>query len=140
MSDAVMAAGLDNVEDMAAMADRLHDKPATTGVAAVTVQPPCCAHVAAVDAKQRSSNRSGRRYQSRRGNNRTARSPDRRADHSPERRAATPGRRMSYDDFIAADRPSSAWTAGASRSWCAKHQYWGDKAIGCGQGCTYSGN
>ncbi len=29
MSDAVMAAGLENIEDMAAMADRLHDKPAT---------------------------------------------------------------------------------------------------------------
>jgi hypothetical protein len=34
MSDAVMAAGLENIEDMAAMADRLHDKPAAAGVSA----------------------------------------------------------------------------------------------------------
>jgi hypothetical protein len=37
MSDAVMAAGLENIEDMAAMADRLHDKPAAAGVSAVAL-------------------------------------------------------------------------------------------------------
>jgi hypothetical protein len=35
MSDAVMAAGLENIEDMAAMTDHLHDKPAAAGVSAV---------------------------------------------------------------------------------------------------------
>jgi len=55
MSDAVMAAGLENIEDMAAMADRLHDKPATAGVAAVTVQPPCCSHVSPSTASRRNS-------------------------------------------------------------------------------------
>jgi hypothetical protein len=56
MSDAVMAAGLENIEDMAAMADRLHDKPAAAGVSSVAAQPPCCSHVSAIDNKQKKFN------------------------------------------------------------------------------------
>jgi hypothetical protein len=78
MSDAVMAAGLENIEDMAAMADRLHDKPPAAGVSAVAAQPPCCSHVSAIDNnRQRKFNRSGR-------------SPNR-SGRSPDRRASTPG-------------------------------------------------
>ncbi len=57
MSDAIMAADLDNIEAMADMADRLHDKPTTPTVAAVT---PCCSHVSAIDSQQRKNNRAGR--------------------------------------------------------------------------------
>jgi hypothetical protein len=77
MSHAVMAAGLENIEDIVAMADRLHDKPDAAGVFAVAAQPPCCTHVSAIDSKQRKFNRSGR-------------SPNR-SGRSPDRRAATPG-------------------------------------------------
>jgi hypothetical protein len=87
MSDAVMAAGLENIEDMAAMADRLHDKPATAGIAAVAAQPPCCSHVSAIDSKQKKFNRSGR-------------SPNR-SGRSPDRRAATPGPGKEKKDFSA---------------------------------------
>ncbi len=73
MSDAVMAAGLENIEDMAAMADRLHNKPAAACVAAIAAQPPCCSHVSAIYSKQKKFNRSGR------SPNRSGRSPDRRA-------------------------------------------------------------
>jgi hypothetical protein len=96
MSDAVMAAGLENIEDMAAMADRLHDKPAAAGVSAVAAQPPCCSHVSAIDSKQRKFNRSGR-------------SPNR-SGRSPDRRAATPGPgkdKKDFPAFVAAGRPAS---------------------------------
>jgi hypothetical protein len=95
MSDAVMAAGLDNIEDMAAMADRLHDKPAAAGVAAVTAQPSCCPHVSAIDSKQRKFNRAGR-------------SPNR-SGRSPDRRAATPGPGKDKKDF-------SSFVADSSRA------------------------
>jgi hypothetical protein len=96
MSDAVMAAGLENIEDMAAMADRLNDKPAATGVSAVSTATPCCSHVSAIDSKQRKFNRSGR-------------SPNR-SGRSPDRRAATPGpgkEKKDFSAFVAAGRPAN---------------------------------
>jgi hypothetical protein len=54
MSDAIMAANLEEIEAMAEMADRLFDRPATPSVAAVSQ---CCQHVAAVDSK-----RTGRQF------------------------------------------------------------------------------
>jgi hypothetical protein len=106
MSDAVMAAGLENIEDMAAgleniedmaaMADRLHDKPAATSVSAVSTATPCCSHVSAIDSKQRKFNRSGR-------------SPNR-SGRSPDRRAATPGpgkEKKDFSAFVAAGRPAN---------------------------------
>jgi hypothetical protein len=129
MSDAVMAAGLDNIEDMAAMADRLHDKPAAAGVSAVTTQPPCCSHVSAIDSKQRKFNRSGR-------------SPNR-SGRSPDRRASTPGpgkEKKDFSSFNAAGRPASQWVKGADKSWCQYHQFYGDAARTCRPGCTHPGN
>ena len=129
MSDAVMAAGLENIEDMAAMADRLHDKPAAAGVAAVSAQPSCCSHVSAIDSKQRKFNRSGR-------------SPNR-SGRSPDRRAATPGpgkEKKDFSSFNAAGRPSSQWVKGADKNWCQYHQFYGDAARTCRPGCTHPGN
>jgi hypothetical protein len=129
MSDAVMAAGLENIEDMAAMADRLHDKPAAAGVSAVTTQPPCCSHVSAIDSKQKKFNRSGR-------------SPNR-SGRSPDRRASTPGpgkEKKDFSSFNAAGRPASQWVKGADKSWCQYHQFYGDAARTCRPGCTHPGN
>jgi hypothetical protein len=129
MSDAVMAAGLENIEDMAAMADRLHDKPAAAGVAAVSTQPSCCSHVSAIDSKQKKFNRSGR-------------SPNR-SGRSPDRRAATPGpgkEKKDFSAFNAAGRPSSQWVKGADKNWCQYHQFYGDAARTCRPGCTHPGN
>ncbi len=129
MSDAVMAAGLENIEDMAAMANRLHDKPAAAGVSAVAAQPPCCTHVSAIDSKQRKFNRSGR-------------SPNR-SGRSPDRRAATPGPGKDKKDFIsffATGRPASQWVKGADKNWCQYHQFYGDAARTCRPGCTHPGN
>jgi hypothetical protein len=129
MSDAVMAAGLENIEDMAAMADRLHDKPAAASVAAVSAQPSCCSHVSAIDSKQRKFNRSGR-------------SPNR-SGRSPDRRAATPGpgkEKKDFSSFNAAGWPSSQWVKGADRTWCQYHQFYGDAARTCRPGCTHPGN
>ncbi len=129
MSDAVMAAGLENIEDMAAMADRLHDKPATAGVAAVTAQPTCCSHVSAIDSKQKKFNRSGR-------------SPNR-SGRSPDRRAATPRpgkEKKDFSAFNAAGRPASQWVKGADKNWCQYHQFYGDAARTCRPGCTHPGN
>jgi hypothetical protein len=129
MSDAVMAAGLENIEDMAAMADRLHDKPAAAGVAAVAAQSSCCSHVSAIDSKQRKFNRSGR-------------SPNR-SGRSPDRRAATPGPgkdKKDFSSFNAAGRPSSQWVKGADKTWCQYHQFYGDAARTCRLGCTHPGN
>ncbi len=100
MSDALMAAGLENIEDMAAMADRLHDKPAAA-------QPPCCTHVSAIDSRQRKFNRSSR-------------SPNR-SGRSPDRCAATPrlGKdKKDFTSFFAAGRPASQWVKGADKTWC----------------------
>ena len=129
MSDAVMAAGLENIEDMAAMADRLHDKPAAASVAAVSAQPSCCSHVSAIDSKQKKFNRSGR-------------SPNR-SGRSPDRRAATPGpgkEKKDFSSFNAAGRPSSQWVKGADKNWCQYHQFYGDAARTCRPGCTHPGN
>ncbi len=129
MSDAVMAAGLENIEDMAAMADRLHDKPAAASVAAVSAQPSCCSHVSAIDSKQKKFNRSGR-------------SPNR-SGRSPDRRAATPGpgkEKKDFSSFNAAGRPSSQWVKGADKTWCQYHQFYGDAARTCRPGCTHPGN
>jgi hypothetical protein len=129
MSDAVMAAGLENIEDMAAMADRLHDKPAAAGVSAVTPASPCCSHVSAIDSKQKKFNRSGR-------------SPNR-SGRSPDRRAATPGpgkEKKDFSAFVAAGRPASQWVKGADKNWCQYHQYYGDAARTCRPGCAHPGN
>jgi hypothetical protein len=129
MSDAVMAAGLENIEDMAAMADRLHDKPAAAGVSAVAAQQPCCTHVSAIDSKQRKFNRSGR-YPNGSG-------------RSPDRCAATPGPGKDTKDFtsfFAAGRPASQWVKGADKKWCQYHQFYGDAARTCRPGCTHPGN
>ncbi len=107
MSDTVMAAGLENIEDRAAMADRLHDKPAAASVAALAAQSPCCSHVSAIDSRQRKFNRSGR-------------SPNR-SGRSPDRCAATPGPgkdKKDFSSFNAAGRPASQWVKGADKTWC----------------------
>jgi hypothetical protein len=88
MSDAVMAAGLENIEDMAAMADRLHDKPAAAGVSAVAAQSPCCSHVSAIDSKQKKFNRSGRALRTALAARRTAGHP--RPDPGKRRRTSPP--------------------------------------------------
>jgi hypothetical protein len=99
MSNGVMAAGLENIEDMAAMADRLHDKPA------VAAQPLCCTHVSAIDSKQRKFNRSSR-------------SPNC-SGRSPDRCAARPGPgKKDFTSFFAAGRLASQWVKGADKSWC----------------------
>ncbi len=113
------------------MADRLYDRPAATPVAAISSKHPCCGHdVSAIDSQQRKNNR---------GRGRTARSPNRRSGRSPDRRAATPGARMPWDEFKK-NRPAAVWVKGAKPDWCAKHQYWGDKAWDCAPGCSYQGN
>jgi hypothetical protein len=129
MSEAIMAAGLENIEDMAAMADRLHDKPAAAGVSAVTAQPPCCSHVSAIDSRQRKFNPSGR-------------SPNR-SGRSPDRRAATPGPgkdKKDFSAFVAAGRPANQWVKGADKNWCQYHQFYGDAARTCRPGCAHPGN
>ncbi len=129
MSDAVMAAGLENIEDMAAMADRLHDKPAAAGVSAVAAQPPCCSHVSAINNKQKKFNRSGR-------------SPNC-SGRSPDRRASTPGpgkEKKDFSSFNTAGRPASQWVKGADKTWCQYHQFYGDAARTCRPGCTHPGN
>jgi hypothetical protein len=129
MSEAIMAAGLDNIEDMAAMADRLHDKPAAAGVSVVAVQPPCCTHVSAIDNKQRKFNRSGR-------------SPNR-SGRSPDLRAATLGPGKEKKKTSLPSTPPGgppARVKGADRSWCQYHQFYGDAARTCHPGCTHLGN
>jgi hypothetical protein len=127
MSDAIMAANLEDVEAMADMADRLFDKPATPSVAAVS---PCCQHVSAVDSKcsGRSPNSSG---------------------NSPDRRSATPGRRRgqgtgknrtSFPQFCERNGPASMWTTGAKKNWCYARKYFGDRAKTCEPPCSYSEN
>ena len=74
MSDAILAANLDDIEAMAEMADRLFDRPSAAVAAAIQ---PWCTHISAIDSQQKKFNRSGR-------------SPERSAQ-SPVRRAATPG-------------------------------------------------
>ena len=135
MSDAILAAALDNVEDMAAMADRLHDKPATTSVSAIAATPPpCCAHVSANNNQQRQPSRAGR-------SGRTGRSPTRSA-RSPDRRSATPGPGGStgFYKFKAAGQPSGQWVPGAQTDWCALHQFFGGKATNCTSPCAFPGN
>jgi hypothetical protein len=126
MSDAVMAAGLENIEDMA---DRLHDKPAAAGVSAVSTAAPCCSHVSAIDSKQRKFNRSGL-------------SPNH-SGRSPDRRAATPGPgkdKKDFSAFVAAGRPANQWVKGADKNWCQYHQFYGDAARTCRPGCAHPGN
>ena len=123
MSDAIMAANLEEIEAMAEMADRLFDRPATPSVAAVSQ---CCQHVAAVDSK------------------RTGRSPNRNSN-SPVRRSATPGKRRgssrgTFQQFCERNGPVSAWTAGAKKNWCYAHKYFGDRARTCDPPCSYSEN
>ena len=128
MADAILAAGLEKVEDMAAMADRLFDRPA----AASTVSAVDSATVVAALANPQ------RRTDSRR---RAARSPDR-SKRSPDRRAATPGpapRNGSFQAWVWSGKPSSAWAPGAKKSWCLKHQFFGDRATTCEPGCSYEG-
>jgi hypothetical protein len=61
MADAIMAAGLENIEEMAAMADRLFDRPATAAVSAVSAKHACCGQdVSAIDSQQRRNNNRGR--------------------------------------------------------------------------------
>jgi hypothetical protein len=57
MSDAILAANLEDIEAMAEMADRLFDRPSAAVAAAIQ---PCCTHVSAIDSQQRKFNRSGR--------------------------------------------------------------------------------
>ena len=124
MSDAIMAADLDNIEAMADMADRLYDKPSAPSVAAVDS---CCSHVSAIDSQQRKNNRSGR-------------SPVR---SSPSRRTATPGRKGatgSFATFCENNGPARSWTPGAKKSWCFKHKFFGNKATSCNPPCTYAEN
>ena len=134
MSDAVLAAGLDNVEEMAATADRLHDKPAAVNVSSIAAQPPCCSHVSAIDGQQRNSNRSGRP-------GRSGRSPNR-SNRLPDKRAATPGPRngAGWIRFRDAGKPDSQWVPGAKKDWCGLHQFFGAKALHCQPPCAYSGN
>ena len=140
MADAILAAGLDTVAEMATMADRLYDRPAVadtrisavadTRISAVSARPPCChSDIAAVSAPRRRNDR-----------RRADKSPDRRAARSPDRRAATPGRRMDWDEFKSQNFPRSGWTKGATKDWCKFHQYWGAAAVTCNPGCTYQGN
>jgi hypothetical protein len=132
MADAIMAAGLENIEEMAAMADRLFDRPAAATVSTVSAKHTCCGQdVSAIDSQQRRNNNRGR--------GRNGRSPNRRAARSPERRAATPGARMPWDEFKK-KRPASVWVKGAKPDWCAKHQYWGAQAWDCAPGCSYQEN
>jgi hypothetical protein len=140
MSDAIMAADLVDIEAMAAMADRLYDRPSAPAITAVDS---CCSHVSAIDSQQRKFNRSGR-------------SPDR-STQSPVRRAATPGRkggrggrggrggasnsgRTGFREFVEQSRPKSQWVPGAKNSWCDKHKFFGDNAITCVPGCSFSEN
>jgi hypothetical protein len=46
---------------------------------------------------------------------------------------------MPWDEFKK-NRPAAVWVKGAKPDWCAKHQYWGDKAWDCAPGCSYQGN
>ena len=142
MSDAILAANLEDIEAMADMADRLHDRPALPTVAAVTT--PCCQHVSAIDSQQQKLNRTGR-------------SPDR-SGRSPERRAATPGRRggrggrggrgrnstpgqsSGFYEFCEANRPKSQWVPEAKKTWCDKYKFFGSNANSCVPGCSYSEN
>jgi len=141
MSAAIMAADLDDVDAMAAMADRLHDQP--SAVSAVTsVTPPCCSHVSAIDSQQRRSNRSGR--------------PQDRSSRSPERRQATPGRRQpankkmsgsgssttsgSFREFRDANCPQHLWVPGARSGWCNLHKFYGNRANYCNLPCSFSEN
>jgi hypothetical protein len=132
MADAIMAAGLENIEEMAAMADCLFDRPAAAAVSTVSAKHTCCGQdVSAIDSQQRRNNNRGR--------GRNARSPNHRAARSLDRCAATPGARMPWDEFKK-NRPASVWVKGAKPDWCAKHQYWGAQAWDCAPGCTYQGN
>jgi len=126
MSDAVMAADLDDIEDMADMADRIFDRPAIPSVAAVAS--PCCHHVSALNTRQQ---------------NRSGRSPTRR---SPSRRPSTPGPARKtqsgtgFAEFRNAGEPYTQWTQGAKKTWCAAHKFFGSKAATCRPPCTFSEN
>ncbi len=104
MADAIMAAGLENIEEMVAMADCLFDRPAAAAISTVSAKHTCCGQdVSAIDSQQRRNNNHGRC--------RNARSPNRRAARSPDRRAASPGAPMPWDEFKK-NRPASVWVRG----------------------------
>jgi hypothetical protein len=129
MSDAIMAANLEDIEAMADMADRLHDRPAVPTVAAVAA--PCCQHVSALNAKSQKP--------------RTGRSPTR-TSSSPSRRSATPGPGgkgrigTGFVQFREAGEPFAKWVPGAKKTWCATHKFFGNKAETCRPPCTFSEN
>jgi hypothetical protein len=83
MADAIMDAGLENIEEMAAMADRLFDRPAAAAVSTVSAKHTCCGQdVSAIDSQQRRNNNRGR--------GRNARSPHRPLTGSPRRHPRCP--------------------------------------------------
>ena len=135
MGDAIIATGTRDIEEMAIMADRLHDRPvATTSVAAVTASKAhachCPADIAAVDTQRQRNNRQ-RKRQSPDGNRR-----------SPTPAAGRGGGRpkISFMKFLTSDQPQTHWVRGAVKSWCAGHKYYGGDAHSCKPPCTYQEN
>jgi hypothetical protein len=118
MSDAILAANLEDIEAMAEMADT---------------------HVSAIDSQQRKFNRSGRSPE------RSAQSPVRRAA-TPDRRGGRGGRggsgsgKTGFRKFLEQNRPKSQWVPEAKNSWCDKHKFFGGNATTCVPGCSYSEN
>ena len=136
MGDSIIATGTKDIEEMAAMADRLHDRPVSassvSSVAAVTAPPSCrcSADVSAIDSQQRRNNRKGR-----------GQSPERKRSSTPA--ASRGGGRAGlspFQTFLRGKQPQSSWVRGAVQSWCATHKFYGSDSTSCKPPCTYQEN
>jgi hypothetical protein len=130
MSNHILAA---NIDEMAILADRLHDKPS---------------HITAVsneDDTQRVHALNDRTRP------RDSRSPDRRPQQGTYRgrgggargsgkRGGTTSKADGKGKFNRDHTPARQWVKGAQADWCSYHQYYGEKAINCLPGCNFSGN
>ena len=114
MSDPILSSGTNDVDGMAAIADRLFDKPS----------PPA---VAAVDSLQRKGNRPAGRSPDRAG-----RSPNRKggkkSGKGPGNNACPGGRTATLGPAATGSQKRDALS---SRGWCIMHERWGTDAYSC---------
>ena len=124
MSDPILSSGTSDVDGMAAIADRLFDKPS----------PPS---VAAVDTFQRKGNRPAGRSP-----DRTARSPNHRGGNNSSKGSGgdsrTGGRTATPGPARAGKQPHNLLS---NRGWCWIHERWGPDANYCGhKQCSFAEN
>jgi hypothetical protein len=122
--DHILAADVDNIDAMAALADRLHDRPAVSAnIATLTPEQEVCAL-----GQRQSSGRSPDRSRSTANRSRGGGFADR-----GNNRGGRNGRRGQTRQQTPARQPSSS-------GWCFIHEKYGAAAVSCRPGCTYAEN